>query len=206
MTQLLKIHPRNPEQRLIIRAVEIIRNGGVVVFPTDSAYAIGCRLNDQAGANKIRSIRKLDENHHFTLMCKDLSEISVYANIDNVAYRLIKSHTPGPYTFLLPATKEVPKRFLHPKRKTIGIRVPDSKIIQSILKEYKEPIMSCTLILPGDEYPILDPVDIYDSIGKQIDLVIDGGACGMDATSVIDLYHGKPEVIRKGKGDISEFI
>lgn len=204
MSQFFQIHPDNPQARLVHRAVEIIREGGVVVYPTDSSYAIGCHLGDKQAMERIRRIRQLDDRHNFTLVCRDLSEISTYAKVDNQAYRLIKSLTPGPYTFLLPATHEVPRRLQHPKRKTIGLRIPDDRIAQALLEELREPIMSSTLILPGDELPVTDAEDIRDRIERQVDLIIDGGNCGLEPTTVIDLADkAGPVVLRQGKGDAS---
>ncbi len=202
MSQYFQIHPDNPQHRLIFRAVEIIREGGVVVYPTDSSYAIGCHLGDKQAMERIRRIRKLDPTHNFTLMCRDLSEIATYAKVDNPCYRLIKSLTPGPYTFILPATHEVPRRLQHAKRKTIGLRIPDDQIAQAMLAELKEPIMSVTLILPGSEMPETDAEDIRDRLEHEVELVIDGGNCGLEPTTVIDLANKTgPVVKRQGKGD-----
>jgi tRNA threonylcarbamoyl adenosine modification protein (Sua5/YciO/YrdC/YwlC family) len=206
MSQFFIIHPENPQPRLIKQAVKMIQDGGVVIYPTDSAYALGCQLANKQGLDRIRQIRQLDDKHNFTLVCRDLSEISTYATIDNSAFRLIKAHTPGPYTFILNATKEVPKRLMHPKRNTIGIRVPDSKILQAILEELNEPLMSVTLMLPEQEYPFIEAREIYDSMGHQVDLVIDGGACGLTPTSVIDLTGAAPKISRIGKGDVKSII
>ncbi len=204
MSQFFQIHPENPQARLVYRAVEIIRDGGVVVYPTDSSYAIGCHLGDKQAMERIRRIRQLDDKHHFTLMCRDLSEIATYAKVDNQAYRLIKALTPGPYTFLLVATHEVPRRLQHAKRKTIGLRVPDDRIAQAMLEELREPIMSSTLILPGAEFPETDAEDIRDRLEHQVDLIIDGGNCGLEPTTVVDLASGSaPVVLRQGKGDAS---
>lgn len=204
MSQFFQIHPENPQARLVHRAVEIIRDGGVVVYPTDSSYAIGCHLGDKQAMERIRRIRQLDDKHHFTLMCRDLSEIATYAKVDNQAYRLIKALTPGPYTFLLVATHEVPRRLQHAKRKTIGLRVPDDRIAQAMLEELREPIMSSTLILPGAEFPETDAEDIRDRLEHQVDLIIDGGNCGLEPTTVVDLASGSaPVVLRQGKGDAS---
>ncbi|MBF0264196.1 MAG: threonylcarbamoyl-AMP synthase [Gammaproteobacteria bacterium] len=205
MSQFFQIHPENPQSRLIKQAVEIIREGGLIVYPTDSAYAIGCHLGDKAAMDKIRFIRNLDKHHNFTLVCRDLSEISTYAQIDNSQYRTLKTYTPGAYTFILKATKEVPKRLMNAKRKTIGIRVPDNKIVQSLLEELGEPIMSSTLILPGDEFPSTDPYEIRQILEHQLDLIIDGGFCGFEATSVIDLETNEAIVLRQGLGDTSQF-
>ena len=200
MSQFFQIHPENPQLRLIRGAVDIIKQGGVVVYPTDSCYALGCQIGDKKAVDRIRQIRQLDDKHNFTLMCRDMGEMSEYGMIDNIAYRLIKSITPGPYTFILPAMKSVPKRLLHPKRKTIGVRVPDHPIALALLEELGEPILSSTLLLPGEEYPMIDPYDMKDSIGSQVDLVIDGGYCGMEPTSVIEILDDGPVLVRRGKG------
>ena len=203
MSQFFQIHPDNPQPRLVSQAVGIIRDGGLVVYPTDSSYAIGCHLGDKDAMERIRRIRQLDARHHFTLVCRDLSEIATYAKVDNQAYRLLKSLTPGPYTFLLPATHEVPRRLQHAKRKTIGLRVPDHRVAQALLAELGEPIMSSTLILPDAELPETDAEEIRDRLDKLVDLIIDGGNCGFEPTTVIDLASGVPEVLRQGKGDAS---
>jgi tRNA threonylcarbamoyl adenosine modification protein (Sua5/YciO/YrdC/YwlC family) len=202
MSQFLQIHPDNPQARLIQRCVEIIQDGGVIVYPTDSGYAFGCHIGDKQAMERIRAIRKLDDKHHFTLVCRDLSELSVYAKVGNVAYRLIKSLTPGPYTFLLLATREVPRRLQHPKRKTIGLRVPDNVIAQQLLETLGEPIMSTTLIMPGDDMPLTDPYDIRHVLEHSVDLVIDGGYCGIEPTTVVDLVSDEPEVVRYGLGNV----
>ena len=205
MSQFFQIHPDNPQARLVRQAVDIIRQGGVVVYPTDSAYALGCHIGDKNALDRIRRIRKLDDRHNFTLVCRDLSEIASYAKVDNTVYRLLKHATPGPYTFILKATSEVPRRLMHTKRKTVGLRVPDNPITQALLADLGEPMMSVTLIMPGDEYPLIDPYDIRQVLGNDVDLVIDGGYCGMEPTSVIDLADDTPLVLRAGKGDISAF-
>jgi tRNA threonylcarbamoyl adenosine modification protein (Sua5/YciO/YrdC/YwlC family) len=205
MSQFLQIHPENPQLRLIRRAVEIIREGGLIVYPTDSCYALGCHIGDKGAMERIRRIRKADRTHHFTLVCRDLSEIATYARVDNRAYRLLKAHTPGPYTFLLQATSEVPKRLLNPRRKTIGIRVPDHPVPQLMLAELGEPIMSSTLSLPGDDYPLSDPDEIRERVAHQVEAIIDAGSCGMEPTSVIDLGPDGPRIIRRGKGELSAF-
>lgn len=186
-------------------AVDIIQAGGVVVYPTDSAYALGCHIGDKNALDKIRRIRKLDARHNFTLVCSDLSEIATYAKVDNTAYRLLKHATPGPYTFILRATSEVPKRLMHPKRKTVGLRVPDNRIAMALLADLGEPLMSVTLIMPGDVYPLIDPYDIRQLLEHDVDLVIDGGYCGMEPTTVIDLADEVPLVLRAGKGDTAPF-
>ncbi len=201
MSQFFIMHPENPPARLIQQAAKIIQAGGVVIYPTDSGYAIGCQLANKDALDRIRQLRQLDEKHNFTLVCRDLSEISTYAVIDNPAFRLLKAHTPGPYTFILKASSEVPKRLLHPKRKTIGLRIPDSKIVQALLQELNEPLMSVSLVLPDQDYPFVEARDIYDKLSHQVDLVIDGGACGITPTTIVDLVEGVPKVIRVGKGD-----
>jgi tRNA threonylcarbamoyl adenosine modification protein (Sua5/YciO/YrdC/YwlC family) len=205
MAQFFQIHPENPQQRLVSQAVDIIRKGGIVVYPTDSAYALGCHIGDKDALERIRSLRKLDKNHNFTLMCRDLSELATYARVDNQIFRLLKNHTPGAYTFILEATAEVPRRLLHPKRKTIGLRVPDNAIALALLEELGEPLMTSSLLLPGDEYPLTDPYDIRDNLEHFVDLVIDGGYCGLEPTTVIDLTADSPELVRQGKGDFSPF-
>lgn len=200
MSQFFSIHPDNPQQRLIRQAAEIVKSGGVIVYPTDSAYALGCRLEDKKTLDKIRHIRQLDKNHNFTLMCRDLSELSTYAKVDNQLYRLLKTHTPGPYTFILDATSEVPRRLMHPKRKTIGLRVPSNPIALALLEELGEPIMSVTLIMPRDEYPLTDPYDIRDTLEHHVDLIVEGGYCGLEPTTVVDLSSGSPVIVRQGMG------
>ncbi|SFF93435.1 L-threonylcarbamoyladenylate synthase [Neptunomonas qingdaonensis] len=205
MSQLFQIHPENPQKRLIQQAVDIIRKGGVIVYPTDCAYALGCHLGDKSALDKIKRIRKLDDKHNFTLVCRDLSEIGTYAKVDNQMYRLLKAHTPGAYTFILKATTEVPRRLLHPKRRAIGLRIPDNKIVQALLEELDEPIMSTSLIMPGESEPLTDPYEIRDLLQHELDLVIDGGYCGMSATTVVSLMEDHPEVIRIGAGDTTNF-
>lgn len=205
MTQFFSVHPDNPQSRLMRQGVHIIKNGGLVVYPTDSGYALGCQLGDKSALQKIRRIRQLDKNHHMTLVCRDLSELGTYAKVNNATYRMLKSFTPGPYTFLLNATREVPRRMLHPKRRILGLRVPDNSIALSLLEHMEEPLMSTTLILPGAESPLSSPDAIRDVLGKQVDLIIDGGHCGLEPTSVIDLTGDQPVVVRVGKGDVSLF-
>jgi tRNA threonylcarbamoyl adenosine modification protein (Sua5/YciO/YrdC/YwlC family) len=200
MSQFFQIHPVNPQSRLIHQAVGIIRAGGLVVYPTDSSYALGCHVGDKAGMERIRRIRDLDNKHNFTLMCRDLSEIATYAKVDNSSYRLMKSLTPGAYTFILKATHEVPRRLQNPKRKTIGIRIPDHPIAQALLAELGEPLMSSTLILPGQDRPETDANDIRERLENAVDLVIDGDNCGLEPTTVIDLVEGSLQVVRKGRG------
>ncbi len=205
MSQFFAIHPETPQSRLIQQAVSIIQRGGVVVYPTDSAYALGCQLGDKKAMERIRRIRSLREDHNFTLVCRDLSELGTYARVDNAVYRLLRHATPGAYTFVLEATREVPRRLVQPKRKTIGLRVPNHPIPQALLEALDEPLMSATLILPGDDYPMTDPYDIRDRLEHEVDLVIDGGFCGLEATSVIDLTDTVPVILRRGVGDISDF-
>ena len=205
MSQFFAIHPETPQSRLIQQAVSIIQRGGVVVYPTDSAYALGCQLGDKKAMERIRRIRSLREDHNFTLVCRDLSELGTYARVDNAVYRLLRHATPGAYTFVLEATREVPRRLVQPKRKTIGLRVPNHPIPQALLETLDEPLMSATLILPGDDYPMTDPYDIRDRLEHEVDLVIDGGFCGLEATSVIDLTDTVPVILRRGVGDISDF-
>lgn len=205
MAQLFQIHPDNPQARLIRNAVDIIRQGGLVIYPTDSSYALGCHIGDKGAMERIRRIRKLDDKHNFTLVCRDLSEISAYAKVGNQQYRLLKTLTPGPYTFIHKATKQVPKRLQHPKRKTIGIRVPDNPITQALLDELGEPLMSSTLIMPGDDMPMTDPYEMRDVLGHSVDLIIDGGYCGFEATTVVGMEEDTPVLFRVGKGDVSLF-
>lgn len=205
MSQFFHIHPDNPQARLIRQAVSIINQGGVVVYPTDSGYALGCQLGSKQALARIRQIRGLDEGHNMTLVCADLSQLSTYARFDNSMFRLLKAYTPGPYTFLLTATREVPRLMLHPKRRTIGIRVPDHAIALALLEALEEPMMTTTLALPEAEAPLSEPEAIRDLLGKQVDLIIDGGNCGLEPTTVIDLLSGAPIILRKGKGDTSPF-
>lgn len=201
MAQYFEIHPTHPQSRLIKRAVEIVRHGGVIAYPTDSSYALGCHIGDKAAMERIRRIRRVEEDHNFTLVCRDLSEVSQYARVGNADYRLLKANTPGPYTFILPATREVPRRLQHPKRKTIGLRVPDHVIAQALLAELNEPLMSSTLMLPGESLPMSDPGEIRQRLEHEVDLIIDGGFCGLDPTTVIELEEGRAIVVRQGKGD-----
>ncbi len=206
MSQFFQIHPENPQARLVKQAAEIIRSGGLAVIPTDCAYALACRIGDKNATEKVRRLRQLDKHHNFTLLCRDLSELSDFAKVDNVKYRLLKNHTPGAFTFILEATRQVPRLLMHPKKRTIGIRVPDNQIAMDLLSEMNEPIMITSLIMPGDDMPMSDPYDIRQQLEHELDLVIDGGYCGFEATTVIDLMEEAPEVLRQGVGDASAFV
>ena len=201
MSQFFQIHPESPQARLIKQAVDIIRNGGVVVYPTDSSYAVGCQMGAKNAMERIRRLRQLDDKHNFTLVCRDLSQLSTFAKVDTAAFRLLKNHTPGPYTFILNATREVPRMLLHPKRRTIGLRVPSHPIAAALLEELGEPMMSVSLILPGEDLPMSDPYEMRQMLEHQVDLVIDGGFGGLEASTVIGLVDDEPEVIRVGCGD-----
>ncbi len=205
MAQFFQIHPDNPQPRLIRQAVEILRDGGVIVYPTDSGYALGCQVGRKEAVDRIRRIRRLDERHNFTLVCRDLAEVSQYTRISNPQYRLIKALTPGPYTFILRATKQVPRRLMNPRRKTIGIRIPDNRIALALAEELDEPILSSTLILPGEETALADPWEIKEVLEHQVDLIIDGGYCGYEPTTVVVMEDDQPRVARKGKGDAALF-
>ncbi|MBW7859702.1 MAG: threonylcarbamoyl-AMP synthase [Rhodocyclaceae bacterium] len=205
MAQFFSLHPEQPQPRLIRQAAQIMRGGGLVAFPTDSAYALGGHMGDVDLLQRIRRIRGVDERHHFTLMCRDLSEIATYARVDNRQYRLLKATTPGTYTFILEATKELPRRVMHPRRKTIGLRVPDHPVVVALLAELGEPILTSTLLLPGEDLPLTDAEEILERLGKQVDLVIEAGFCGPEATTVIDLTSGAPELVRAGRGDLQPF-
>ncbi|MFZ1546689.1 MAG: L-threonylcarbamoyladenylate synthase [Candidatus Nitrotoga sp.] len=206
MSQFFTIHPTNPQPRLIKQAADLVRNGAVIAYPTDSCYALGCHLGDRDAVARIRQIRGVDDKHHMTMVCRDLSELGRYARVDNVQFRLLKNNTPGSYTFILEATKEVPKRLQHPKRCTIGVRIPDHPVALALLEELGEPLISSTLILPNEEFALNDAEQIRDLLQHQIDLVVDGGAVGLDSTTVIDLTKDVPVVIRLGKGDVSPFL
>ena len=205
MSQYFEIHPENPHKRLIDQSIEIIRKGGVVAYPTDSGYALGCHLGDKKAIEKIKWLRSLDDKHNFTLVCSDLSEIGTYAKVDNDVFRLLKAHTPGAYTFILNATNEVPRLLLHPKRRSIGVRVPDHRITHALLDALGEPLMSVTLIPVGEELPMTDPEAIRDRFGAHLDLIIDGGACHLEATSVVDLRDLPPKILREGRGNLDSF-
>ena len=204
MAQFFAIHPENPQERLVKQAAEIVRQGGVIVYPTDSCYALGCQMGNKEAMERILAIRQIDLKHHLTLMCADLSELGTYAKVDNSQFRQLKAATPGAYTFILPATKEVPNRTLHPKRKTIGLRVPDNQIALALLAELGEPMLSCTLMLPEETEPQTDPYEIRNLLEHAVDLIIDGGWCGTEPTTVIDMTNGT-ELIRPGAGDTSVF-
>ncbi len=205
MSQFFSIHPEHPQPRLIKQAAEIIRDGGLVALPTDSAYAMVGHLGDAGLLDRIRSIRGVDERHHFTLLCRDLSEIATYARVDNAQYRLLKATTPGSYTFILEGTRELPRRVLHPKRKTIGLRIPDHVLVQALLEELDQPLLTSTLMLPGDVAPLADAQAIRDRLEKRIDLVIDAGPCGSEMTTMINLSSGVPELMRAGRGSLEPF-
>lgn len=205
VSQFFQVHPENPQPRLIKQAVEIIRSGGVVIYPTDSSYALGCRLGEKNAVERIRRLRQLDDKHNFTLVCRDLSQLSLFAKVDTGAFRLLKTHTPGPYTFILNATREVPRMVLHPKRRTIGLRVPSHPIAQALLEELGEPLMSVSMILPGEQLPMSDPYEMRQMLEHQVDLIIDGGFGGLEASTVVSLVEDDPEVIRVGCGDPSPF-
>ncbi len=205
MAKLIEMHPTDPQPHRVSMAVRSIQSGGLVAYPTDSSYAFGCHIGDRKAIDRIRRIRRTDKKHNFTLVCADLSEISLYARVDNWAYRLIKALTPGPYTFILPATREVPKMLQNPKRRTIGLRVPEHPLVQAMLEALGEPIMSSTLTLPGDDMPLTDPAEIEERIGNQIEVIIDCGPTGIEPTSVLDMSGGKVEVLRVGRGDVSQF-
>jgi tRNA threonylcarbamoyl adenosine modification protein (Sua5/YciO/YrdC/YwlC family) len=203
MSQFFQIHPDNPQARLVKRAAEMIREGAVVIYPTDSAYALGCHLGDRKALDRIMQLRAVDKHHNFTLMCRDLSELGTYAKVENSTFRLLKANTPGAYTFVLPGTSEVPKRLLHEKRKSIGLRIPDNRIALAILEELNEPLLTSSLILAGETEPLNDPYDIRDRLEHQVDLIIDGGYCGLEPTTVVDLRDGVPVILREGAGSVT---
>lgn len=202
MAQYFSMHPLNPQPRLVRQAADIVRRGGLIAFPTDSAYALGGKLGEPQVIDRIRRIRRVDERHNFTVMCRDLSELGTYARVDNVQYRLLKAATPGSYTFILEATKELPRRILNPRRKTVGLRVPDHPVVLALLEELGEPLLCSTLILPHEDLPLTDPQDIRERLEHEVDLVIEAGPCGPEATTVVDLIGGAPEVIRAGRGSL----
>jgi tRNA threonylcarbamoyl adenosine modification protein (Sua5/YciO/YrdC/YwlC family) len=206
MAQYFVIHPTHPQARLIARAAEIVRAGGVIAYPTDSCYALGCHVGDKSAMERLRRIRGVDERHHFTLMCRDLSEIGTYARVDNAQYRLLRTLTPGSYTFILEGTKDLPRRILNPRRKTIGLRVPDHPVALALLAELGEPLLSTTLLLPGDDAPLEDAGEIRTRLERDVELVLDGGPCGTAPTTVVDLTGAVPEVLRAGKGAVAPFV
>jgi len=206
MTQLFQIHAKNPQLRLVRHVVTTLQEGGIIVYPTDSAYALGCQIGNKSALERIRNIRQLDKFHNFTLVCRDLSELAVYAKVDNPVYRLLKAYTPGAYTFVLNASKEVPRRLQHPKRKTIGLRIPDNEIAMAILEELSEPLMSVTLIMPGRSMPMSNSEEIYEQLDEQVDAIVDGGICDPVPTTVVDFSNDEPRVLRKGKGDVEPFL
>lgn len=203
MSQFFQIHPDNPQPRLVKQAASIIRDGGIVAMPTDSCYVLACHLDDKAAVGRMRQIRGVDDKHHLTILCRDLGEIAQYARIDNKQYRLLKAATPGAYTFILEATKEVPRRLSHPARKTIGIRIPEHRVVQALLAELDEAVIATTLILPQQDEPLTDAEDIRAHLGKLLELIVDGGACDFTPTTVVDLTTGEPEIVRQGKGSAS---
>ena len=205
MSQFFTLHPTHPEIRLIKRAVDIVRKGGLIAYPTDSCYALGCHIGDKNAMERIRRIRQVDERHHFTLVCRDLSDIGTFAKVNNAQYRLLKAHTPGSYTFILEATRELPRRLAHPKRATVGVRVPEHPVTQALLTELNEPLLSSTLMLPGDVDPLSDAEVIRKRIAHDVDLILDGGACGIEPTTVIDLSGSEPILVRKGRGEVASF-
>jgi len=205
MIQYVTIHPDNPQERLLQKAVAVVRQGGVIALPTDSSYALGCHLGDKAAVERIRSLRGVDDRHHLTLMCRDLSQIGQFARVDNARYRLLKATTPGSYTFILEGTKELPRRVLHPKRKTIGLRVPEHRVALALLAELGEPLLTATLSLPGDEAPLTEGWEIQDRLDGRLELILDGGHCGTEPTTVIDLTGGVPELVRAGRGSLDPF-
>ena len=206
MSQFFVVHPQTPQTRLISQAVAIIRNGGLLVYPTDSGYAVGCKLENKSALDRICAIRKIDAKHNFTLMCRDLSELSTYASINNTAYRLIRNNTPGPYTFILKGTKEVPRRLMNQKRKSIGIRIPNNRIALALLEDLGEPLMSTSLILSGSDYTESDPIEIREKLEHQVDVIIDGGVLGSTPTTVVNFEKDNIEIVREGSGDISPFV
>jgi tRNA threonylcarbamoyl adenosine modification protein (Sua5/YciO/YrdC/YwlC family) len=205
MAKYFDVHPDNPQPRAIRQAVDLLRSDGLIVYPTDSCFALGCRLENKAGLDRIREIRNLDSGHHFTLVCKDFAQLGQFVQISNALFRSIKAATPGGYTFILPATKEVPRRLLHPKKKTVGVRIPDNVVVQALLEELGEPILSSTLLLPGESEPMTQGWEIKETLDNAVDAVLDSGEGGTAPTTVVDLSQGEPEILRRGTGDPSLF-
>lgn len=205
MARYLDVHPVDPQPRLIAQAVAALRDGGLIAYPTDSGYALGTALGNQEGKERIRAIRRLDDRHHYTLVCRDFGQLGQFVHIDNAVFRAVKAATPGPYTFILPATKEVPRRLLHPKKKTVGVRIPEHVVVRALLAELGEPMLSSTLILPGGQAPIADGWTVKDALDHQVDIVIDSGECGTEPTTVVDFSDGSAEVVRVGAGDPDRF-
>ncbi|MEH1169744.1 L-threonylcarbamoyladenylate synthase [Micromonospora sp. CPCC 205539] len=205
MARYYDVHPENPQPRVIAQVADLIRGGGLVAYPTDSCYALGCRLGDRDGLDRIRDIRRLDEQHHFTLVCRDFAQLGQFVQISNSVFRLVKASTPGSYTFILPATKEVPRRMLHPKKRTVGVRVPRHTVTQALLAELAEPLVSSTLTLPGEDEPMTQGWEIKERLDHLLDAVVDGGDCGKEPTTVVDLSGSEPEILRRGAGDVSRF-
>jgi tRNA threonylcarbamoyl adenosine modification protein (Sua5/YciO/YrdC/YwlC family) len=205
MARLIEVHPVNPQPRAITQTVAVLRDGGLIAYPTDSCYALGCQLGNREGIERIREIRRLADGHHFTLVCHDFAQLGQLVHVDNAVFRLVKSSTPGPYTFILPATKEVPRRLLHPKKKTVGVRIPDHTVTQALLAELGEPLLSTTLLLPDEAEPLTEPWEIKDRLDHQVDAVVDAGECGKELTTVVDLSGNEPEILRRGAGDTSRF-
>jgi tRNA threonylcarbamoyl adenosine modification protein (Sua5/YciO/YrdC/YwlC family) len=205
MARYLEIHPENPQPRLVRQVVEVIRDGGLIAYPTDSCFALGGQLGDQSVKERIQQIRRLDDKHHFTLVCRDFAQLGQFVQLDNAVFRAVKAATPGSYTFILPATKEVPRRLLHPKKKTVGVRIPDHKVVQALLTELGEPILSSTLLLPGDEDPLTDAWTVKERLDHQVDVVVDAGETGVEPTTVIDFIDGVPVIERVGAGPTARF-
>ncbi len=205
MSQYIEIHPVNPQPRLIRQAADIVRSGGIIAYPTDSCYALGCHIGDKAAMDRMRVIRQVDEKHHFSLVCRDLSEVATYAKVDNGQYRLLKAATPGCYAFILEATRDVPKRLQHPSRRTIGIRIPDHPVVRALLAELGEPLLSSTLTLPGEDVPLNDPEEFRERLDHQVDLILDAGSCGVEPTTIVNLTGPEPVITRLGKGDTAPF-
>ncbi|GAA1796623.1 L-threonylcarbamoyladenylate synthase [Luedemannella flava] len=205
MARYLDVHPDNPQPRLIREAVDIVRGGGLIAYPTDSSYALGCQIGDRAGVERIRDLRRLGEQHHYALVCRDFAQLGQFVQLDNWVFRLVKAHIPGPYTFILPASRDVPRRLLHPKKRTVGARVPDNRVTQALLAELGEPLLSSTLLLPGDEEPLTQGWEIKDRLDHSLDAIIDAGECGKEPSTVVDLSGDEPEVVRRGAGDPTPF-